>query len=73
MEISLDEIMNSFEPTEPSRRHDPKEKRPITIWLPGEYYKAYGGLQAMSRSRFSKKIRELIMAAIDKAGHSALA
>lgn len=71
---SLDEILASFKPDSSPDSKTPIESRcALTVWIPAEYKGAYDDLQKKSSRRFSKKIRELILAAIDKAGHSAFA
>lgn len=43
-----------------------KNRKPVTVWLPEEYKNKYGKIQEKSNSRFGKKIRELIIMAIDE-------
>jgi hypothetical protein len=40
--------------------------KPITLWIPENYKLKYDELQQKSNRRFCKKLRELMLAAIDK-------
>jgi hypothetical protein len=57
---SLDEILDNFNPGEGSNLTSA-----ITIWLPDEIKDAYDRLQERTGRRFSKKVRELLQAAIE--------
>jgi hypothetical protein len=65
MSKSLDQIMQGFDADETESVSSLKSGRPITIWLPAEYKAAYEQIQSRSGRRFTKKLRELIQAAID--------
>lgn len=63
---SLDSILGSFNPNDSlSNVSELRGGRPVTIWLPEKYKTAYDKLQRASGRGFSKKLRELIEAAID--------
>ncbi len=61
---SLEEFFSDLSTPEkkPKTRH-----KCITFWLPEEYADRYGRIQTNSAKQFSKKLRELVMLAIDKA------
>jgi hypothetical protein len=62
---SLDAILGGFEPKEAER--DLKDRAPITIWVPKPYKARYDQLQSASGRRFNKTVREILLAAIEKA------
>ncbi len=64
---SLDSILSTFDPSKPAPAGELSERECVTIWLPLEYKAAYDRIQKSSRRGFSKKLRELIKAAIDVA------
>lgn len=39
----------------------------VTLWIPADYKARYDELQAKSGKKFSKKVREIVKAAIDMA------
>lgn len=59
----VDSIFLNFNPNELST--EAVDKKPITQWLPVEYKQKYDELQSKTKSRFGKKIQEMIMKAID--------
>lgn len=63
--VSLDKLIADFDPTLKTNGSKIKEGGPVTIWLPAEYKAKYDRLQERSNRRFCKKVRELIVAAID--------
>lgn len=67
---SIDSILSDFDPNEPTP-NELDDSEPVTIWIPAEYKAAYDRLQKSSRRAFSKKLRELIKAAIDVAERKA--
>lgn len=66
MKIDIQDIMSDFEINEQKSASDLSTGKPMTIWLPKEYKARYDRIQKMSRQRFSKKLREVIQAVIDK-------
>lgn len=60
---SLDEVLGDFEQTE-EETWGPR--KPITIWIPESYKIKYDKIQDKSSRRFCKKLRELVLIAIDK-------
>lgn len=60
---SLDQLLADFALHHCAR--DPG--RPVTVWLPSEYKTRYARLQKASGRQFGKKVRELILAAIELA------
>lgn len=62
-EKSLDDVLNNFEMTTKEASGD---KKPITFWIPENYKIKYDDIQKKSNSTFGKKIRELVLIAIDK-------
>lgn len=66
MTKSLDAILDDFDP---NVNHPPLTaaggSAMVAIWLPKEYKATYDRLQQATSRRFSRKLRELIMAAID--------
>lgn len=65
MEKSLDQIISTFALKDDSMKSKIKDGGPVTIWLPKEYKTKYDKIQRTTDRRFCKKIRELIVAAID--------
>jgi hypothetical protein len=59
---SLDDVLNDFsvEPTQPAGDYTT-----ITLWVHKDYKARYDELQKKTSRRFCKKLRELIMIAID--------
>ena len=64
---SLDDILKSFDLKEPREEDSQRERKPVTIWIPASAKARYDRLQVVSGRRFSKKARELLLAAIDMA------
>ena len=62
---SLDGILEGFNPS-PGPKPAPRwtRRRALTVWLEPEWHARYKALQHESKETFSKKIRELVMAAI---------
>lgn len=65
-DVSLDAIISDFTPTMDRVTAD-KAKTTITLWVTEEYKTKYDFLQQKSGRQFCKKLRELMLAAIDKA------
>ncbi len=65
---SLDSIIQDFDPSHSESGNKVKDGSPVTIWLPNEYKEAYDRIQKTSGRGFSKKLRELVLSAIDLAG-----
>lgn len=63
---SLDGILESFE-LGAMDAPDRNDRQSVTVWLPRGAKARYDRLQEISGRRFSKKVREIIMAAIEKA------
>lgn len=57
------EVLNNFTTNGKDVKHSFK---PITLWLPEDYKIRYDDLQKKSSRRFCKKLRELVLIAIDK-------
>lgn len=68
---SLDAILSNFNPSENEQESSLKDRECVTIWLPATMKARYDRLQEQSGRRFSKKIRELLLAAISRADTSA--
>lgn len=66
-ETSLDAIMESFDPTENDAPLRVKSGGCVSIWLPDPYKAQWDKLQSKTDRRFGKKVRELLVAAIEKA------
>lgn len=62
---SLDKILEEFTSDEQIKKSNLREGGPATIWLPPEYKEKFDNLQTKSGRKFGRKIRELIIAAID--------
>ena len=62
---SLDDILKGFELSAAEDSASLRERRPVTIWLPVDAKARYDALQRKSDRRFSKKARELLLAAIE--------
>lgn len=62
---SLDDIMLSFDPGEEESNFHESHK-PLTVWVPNDQKMKYSRIQKKSRNKFSKKLRELIIRAIEK-------
>lgn len=60
---SLDDVLDDFNPSE---HENTCNYKPITLWLPENYKLRYDQLQQKSSRRFCKKLREIILIAIDK-------
>lgn len=64
-EKSLDAIMKGFVPNDSDQADAQNERKPITIWVPTAAKESYDRLQEKSGRRFSKKAREILLAAIE--------
>lgn len=64
---SLDEILSGFNPSESTSESSLKQRDAVTIWLPPAAKARYDRLQELSNRRFSKKVREILLAAIEQA------
>lgn len=63
-ETSLDEILGEFDPGETTRTTG-LTGGSVTIWLSAEDKARYDRIQESTGRRFSKKLRELVLAAMD--------
>ena len=59
-EISLDQILNEND-SDGSVTHGCT----LTVWIPVEHKAAYDRLQKETRRRFSKKLRKIVLTAIE--------
>jgi hypothetical protein len=67
-EKSLDAILGSFDLGEIVDRPDLRARGgTVTVWLSPDYKAKYNHLQTVSQGRFSKTLREIVKAAIDRA------
>jgi hypothetical protein len=64
---AIKDILQDFSASESTKNDAPKDSRPLTIWLPSEVKGRYDQLQASSRRRFGKKVREILEALITAA------
>lgn len=62
---SLDQIIGDFNASEQTAASSMKLGGHITVVVPSEYKDRYNRIQQVSRRRFAKKLRELVLAAID--------
>lgn len=67
MRTSLDDILGDFNPGDSSGKSSLKSGAPIAVWLSAEDKARYDKLQQTSGRRFCKKLRELILAAMEVA------
>jgi hypothetical protein len=63
---TISEILGDFN-TEGKMSSDLKGGKPITLWLPKEVKDRFDRIQQTSGRRFSKKLREIFITAIDLA------
>jgi len=61
---SLDDVLNEF--GSESEKSSDKKNSPLTLWVPESYKIRYDKLQKTSRRGFCRKLRELILIAIEK-------
>lgn len=61
---SLDDVLNEFKTD--TAKHEDKKNCPLTIWVPETYKARYDKLQKNSRRGFCKKLKELVLIAIEK-------
>ena len=67
-EKSLDARLGSFDLSECVDRTDSRSRGgTVTVWLSPDYKAKYNRLQLASQGRFSKTLREIVKAAIDRA------
>jgi hypothetical protein len=64
---SMDAILGNFDMNETENESRRKDCRPVTIWISASAKARYDRLQKLSGRRFSKKAREILLAAIDMA------
>ena len=66
---TIAELFSDFNVTsiDSARRKAPKERASVTIWLTPEAKARFDRLQQVSHRRFGKKVREMILAALDQA------
>lgn len=61
---SIDEILEDFDLDGEEIRKD--GSLPVTFWIPMETKDKYARIQAKTRRRFGKKIKEVLIASIDR-------
>lgn len=61
----FDSFLKDLKPEHPPLTE--QNRKPITIWMPLDYYSKYENIQRDNQRRFTQKIREMIMLAIDNA------
>jgi hypothetical protein len=66
MKRTLDSILKDFDVSGKCDKAKPVGSM-IGVWLPDDYKARYDNLQTTSGRRFSKKVREVIIAMIDMA------
>lgn len=64
---SLDEILGDFESKQSSSGQSVKAGGPVCIWMAPDLKSRYDRLQEVSGGKFSKKLREIMAAAIEVA------
>lgn len=62
---SIEKIISEFDPTD--TKPELHGGHPITVCLPAGYQEKYKNLQRVSGRKFARKVREVIMVAIDLA------
>lgn len=62
--VSLDDLLNDFEVGEEVGRDGGTT---VSIWVTPEVKERYNRMQKISRRKFSKKVRELFLAALEVA------
>ena len=67
----IQKLMEDFDPKASEQDRDYKYGRPVTVWLSAEDKARYDRIQKMSGRRFSKKLREVLKAALDVAEEKA--
>lgn len=66
-ELSLQSLMQDFDPAPPPNRNRLNEGGTVTIWLSKDQKDRYDRIQQTSNRQFTRKIREIIIAAMDLA------
>lgn len=56
-------LLNDLKPDYPPLTDE--HRKPLTIWMPVEYYAKYEKIQKGYRRGYTQKLRELIMMALD--------
>jgi hypothetical protein len=62
---ALDALLGEFDASEGA--NNPEPTKHVTFWISAEHKTRYDAIQARTGRRFSKKLRELIQAAIELA------
>ena len=62
---TLDNLFAEFTPLL-NEETETVETRGVTFWVPVEYKKKYEAIQAKSKRKFSKMLKEVIMKSIDR-------
>lgn len=65
--MSLDQILDGFDPSEAASSSEFGRGRCVTIWLPAGYKEEYDKLQRSTHRRFAKTVRAILQVTIDKA------
>lgn len=60
--VSIDDILGDFSPT--SVEAESGARKAITVWVSADEHARYERIQESSRRKFSKKLRELFLAAL---------
>lgn len=63
---SLDEALNELSLIDQSNKPTGSDREPITIWVTKECKNKYDITQNLTSKKFGKKLREIVMIAIDK-------
>jgi predicted DNA-binding protein len=67
MEKTLESILGDFSPSAPDTSESVRYGGSIAVWLPSALKARYDALQERSGKRFSKKVREAVVAMIELA------
>ena len=62
---TFEQIFAEFGPLT-SEEKETVHTKGVTFWIPDEYKKKYEAIQAKSKRRFSKMLKEVIMKSIDR-------
>jgi hypothetical protein len=62
---SLDDVLVNFDPGKQEATFHERNK-PLTVWVPNETKEMYDTIQNNSGFEFSKRLREIIILAIEK-------
>lgn len=70
-ENSLDLILGDLIADAGSGDEATIDSLPMTLWIPHAYKARFDALQARTKKKFGKKLKEVVMAAIDRVDSSA--